>query len=111
MMKLTKKEVLNDYKCYAVGYCELQYLLHYRNATGYTAGIYGWNADIYLFYCDDIAIVTGFRPFGRGINPELTTKYEEKAMEIACDWKLNYKEKEIKINKLLKKFIEEVKGD
>ena len=73
-MKLTKKEVQTNYCCYSVGYCRLQHLLYYAKAVGYTAGVYGWNADIYLF--NDLAIVTGNRPFGQQINPELIKKYE-----------------------------------
>ena len=106
-MKLTKKEVLNNYKCYEVGYCELQYLLHYKNAVGYTSGVYGWNADIYIF--DNIALVTGYRPFGQEIDHALARKYEQKAMKIADNYKLTYEQRKRKINNLLNKFIEEIK--
>lgn len=108
MMKLTRKEVLNNYKCYQVGYCELQYLLYYKNAVGYTSGVYGWNADIYIF--DNIAIVTGYRPFGQHISSELIKKYEQKAQKIVDNYELSYEQKKKKVNKLLEKFIEEVKG-
>lgn len=32
-----------------VGYCDLYYLLWAKNADYYNAGVYGWNADIYLW--------------------------------------------------------------
>lgn len=108
MMKLTKKEVLNNYECYRVGYCELQHLLYYHNAIGYTAGFYGWNADIHLF--NNIAIVTGYSPFGRKIDHALARKYEEKARKIIDNYDLSYEQKKKKVNRLLEKFIEEVKG-
>ena len=106
-MKLTRKEVLNSFKCYQVGYCELQYLLRYISADGYTAGVYGWNADIYIF--DNIALVTGSHPFGREINHETARKYEQKARKIVDNYDLSYEQKKKKTNKLLEKFIEEVK--
>ena len=66
-IKLTKKDIQSNYWCYSVNDGKLQYLLSYTKSAGYTSGVYGWNADIYLFYCDDIAIVTGYRPFGEHI--------------------------------------------
>lgn len=44
------------------GYGDLQHILRDDNPQYYTAGIYGWNADIYDF--GSFQIVTGYRPFG-----------------------------------------------
>lgn len=52
----------NFKKIIKVGYCELQFFLKNQKPEYYTAGVYGWNADIYIF--KDIALVTGYRPFG-----------------------------------------------
>ena len=106
MLHFTRKEIKENYFTYEAGYCELQYLLRYKNAIGNNLGIYGWNCDIYIF--DDIAIVTGYRPFGQRINPELTKKYEQKANKIANNYELSYEQRKRKINNLLNKFIEEV---
>ena len=46
-----------------VGYCDLQDALKWREPNFYTAGVYGWNADVYIID-HDTAIVTGYRPFG-----------------------------------------------
>ena len=46
-----------------VGYCDLQDALKWREPNFYTAGVYGWNADVYVIDCDTV-IVTGYRPFG-----------------------------------------------
>lgn len=66
--------------CISVGYCDLWHTLH-ECADGkdaYTAGVYGWNADIYEF--DTFAIVTGYRPFGKDIlSHEFCKKWEKKA--------------------------------
>lgn len=66
--------------CISVGYCDLWHTLK-ECADGkdaYTAGVYGWNADIYEF--DTFAIVTGYRPFGKDIlSYKFCRKWEKKA--------------------------------
>jgi hypothetical protein len=63
-VRLTRKEVLRQYNnVISVGYCDLQFMLKYRDAKFYTVGIHGWNADVYEID-HDTAIVTGYRPFG-----------------------------------------------
>lgn len=49
-------------KIIKVGYCKLQFFLKNQKPEYYTAGVYGWNADVYIF--KGIALVTGYRPFG-----------------------------------------------
>ena len=46
-----------------VGYCDLQDALKWREPDFYTAGVYGWNSDVYVIDHDTV-IVTGYRPFG-----------------------------------------------
>ena len=46
-----------------VGYCDMQDALKWREPNFYTAGVYGWNADVYVIDHDTV-IVTGYRPFG-----------------------------------------------
>ena len=46
-----------------VGYCDMQDALKGREPNFYTAGVYGWNSDVYVLD-RDTAIVTGYRPFG-----------------------------------------------
>ena len=78
-IQTTKKAIKNNYgKIVRVPYCDLTYLLSFKDAFAYTAGIYGWNADIYDL--EGIALVTGYRTFG-DISPdfELTDKYNKKA--------------------------------
>ena len=63
-MRITKKTIRNSYKnVIRVGYCELERALTWREPNFYTAGVYGWNADIYVI-SDETVIVTGYRPFG-----------------------------------------------
>lgn len=62
--KTTKKAIMNAYEnVIKIGYCDMQDALKWREPNFYTAGVYGWNADIYVIDCDTV-IVTGYRPFG-----------------------------------------------
>lgn len=104
--KTTKKAIMANYgTVIEVDYCELQYLLKYKSPIAYTAGVYGWNADIYEF--GGIAIVTGYRPFGN-IRPncKITDKYEKEAENICYNY--SYEKRRDALQGLQKKFIEEV---
>lgn len=105
--KTTKKAVNEGYNnIICVGYADLHYLLNQLEPTAYTAGVYGWNADIYNI--NGVVIVTGYRPFGN-IKPDYTIvdKYEELAKNIYIDTK-DYTECKEKLNNLINEFIEEV---
>ena len=61
--RTTKKAVNAGYGTrIEVGYADLQFLLKYKDAVAYTTRIEGWGADIYDF--GNVAIVTGYAPFG-----------------------------------------------
>lgn len=48
--RTTKKAIMANYgNVIKVDYCDLQNLLKYESPIAYTAGVYGWNADIYDF--------------------------------------------------------------
>ena len=62
--RITKKAIMNAYSnVIKVGYCDMQDALKWREPNFYTAGVYGWNADVYVIDLDTV-IVTGYRPFG-----------------------------------------------
>lgn len=107
MEKITRKQV-NMYKnIICVPYCDLWYLLYFRNKTGYNSGVYGWNYDFYhinLYTC----IVTGYRPFGNIKNYDLCDEYNEKAKNIIEDRTLSNEEKREKVENLLEEFIEKI---
>lgn len=104
--KTTKKAIMANYgNIIKVGYCNLQNLLKYESPVAYTAGVYGWNADIYDF--GGVAIVTGYRPFGNICpNWEITDKYEKEAKDIYNTYKYDDRIGALKV--LQKKFIAEV---
>lgn len=61
---ITKRTIMNTYRnVIKVGYCDMQDALKWLEPNFYTAGVYGWNSDVYVIDCDTV-IVTGYRPFG-----------------------------------------------
>lgn len=104
--KTTRKAIMANYgTVIEVDYCELQNLLKYKSPVAYTAGVYGWNADIYEF--GGVAIVTGYRPFGNiRLNREIMDKYEKEAENIYNNYR--YDDRIPALEELQKKFIEEV---
>lgn len=104
--KTTKKDIMRNYYCIKVGYCELQRLLSCVAPTAYTCGTYGWNADVYTFEDSNTAIITGYRPFGEfSADYDLCRKYEEKAH--LTDYDLNYEAKRERLAGLIEDFIHE----
>ena len=111
MKKLyTKKAIKGLYgnKIISVGYCDLQRLLKYEEAFGYSAGVNGWDCDYY--HTDDFAVIisTGYRPI-KGIVADynIVKKYEELAAEV-INMNLNFEAAKEKLNQLLKDFVNEV---
>lgn len=89
-------------KVISVGYCNLQNLLTYAMPIAYTKGVYGWNADVYAF--GDVAIVTGYRPFGDNVDYALCREFEERAKALR-DLGRPYAERKAEAEALVKEFI------
>ena len=100
--KSTKKQIMWGYYCYSVGYCDLQYLFSFKNPIAYTCGVYGWNADVYEV--DNVAIVTGYRPFGIHVPHELVKKYEDYARGVVYGDETPEKKKEL-LNEAIENFV------
>lgn len=111
--RVTRRWVAYNYSCCAVGYCDLQSLLRFQKARFYTAGIYGWNFDVYDF--GDYAITTGYRDMidncTNSYTSDLAREYETKAGEIISNWSVPLEEQETKVNELLKDFLTKVFGE
>lgn len=78
-IRVTRKYILETYaniKC--AGFGDLHYLLQYHEPFVYTAGIYGWNFDVYYVY--GVTICTGYRNMpGKRLNG--IEVYEQKAKD------------------------------
>ena len=106
MKTQTTKKYINNIasNIIKVSYCDLQHLLSYEHPVYYTAGVYGWNADIYYLW--DAVIVTGYRPFGNIIPPySMIENYDNLAREVLKDSTISEIERREKVKALLDEFI------
>lgn len=94
-MRLYKKHVRAEYPIVAYcGYCDLQYTLYFAPKIGHTERAEGWGCNIYEL-APDIALTTGYDPFGnRRLPLALTERYEEKAKQILRENNYSYIAKE-----------------
>ena len=111
--RTTNRDVRNGYRAVLlIGYCDLQHLLTWQNPVAYTAGVYGWNADIYDVG-NDVAICTGYRPVGKRVNFNTVREYDNRAKEILADrsipdYGLRWETQRKKLNDLIQEFINTV---
>lgn len=108
----TRKAVVNQYgnNILCVPYADLQTLLRCENATAYTSGTYGWNADIYDV--DGVAICTGYRPFGRDVDRDIIRKYENLAREeVSVPYPRSWKITQGYLRSLLREFVREATAE
>lgn len=107
-LKTTKKQVKNYYNnIYSIGYCDAQYLLQGISPFAYSSGAYGWSCDYYEI--ENVCISTGYSPIGENTGYDLVRKYDNKAKAILDDYSVDYQKRKNKVNKLLVKFINELK--
>lgn len=98
-VRITNK-ALRENGAVAIGYCQAHYLLYYETPVYYTAGVYGWNSDVYSI--DGILISTGYRPAGtRRIDYDIIEAYEKMAQDIVCDNSVSYYHKQCRVRVLL----------
>lgn len=102
-MKWTCKQV-REVNAIKIGYCDAWYLLRGLEPIAYTAGIYGWNEDVY-YLGNNTYIATGYRPHGtKKVSYELLETYETQARAI-CEGNDDYDIKIAKVAELREKFL------
>lgn len=102
--KTTRKAIVNgsgNVRC--AGYCDLSYLLRGHEPVAYTAGVYGWNFDIFEVY--GVTICTGYRGMP-GKRLDGIREYEEKARQAWENFSASYDERKKKAEKILRDFCE-----
>ena len=100
--KTTTKAIKNGYSnVKRAGYCEIQTLLRGVTPIAYTAGVYGWNYDVYRI--NGVTICTGYRGMP-GERIKGATEYEQKAQEIWSNYNIPYDERQAKTTELLQEF-------
>lgn len=92
---------------FKTGYCNLYYLFKYTYPDYYSAGRNGWSCDYYYFEPHDILISTGYSPIGTSIPYEITSSFEDKAMEIIYSRKpfSDFESERVKLNNLIEHFL------
>lgn len=108
-MRLYKKRVRAEYPIVAYcGYCDLQYTLYFAPKIGHTERAEGWGCNIYEL-APDIALTTGYDPFGnRRLPLAFTERYEEKAKQILRENNYSYIAKE-ELERLLTELAAEIR--
>lgn len=108
-MRLYKKHVRAEYPIVAYcGYCDLQYTLYFAPKIGHTERAEGWGCNIYEL-APDIALTTGYDPFGnRRLPLAFTKRYEEKAKQILRENNYSYIAKE-ELERLLTELAAEIR--
>jgi hypothetical protein len=110
-IRATKREMKENYYVLCVSYCGAQTLLKYQNAVAYSTRAEGWACDYYEV--DNVVISTGYAPIkSKNVicDYELIKKYEDRARKLESNYGLSYKQRKSRVNNLLKRFIEEIKG-
>lgn len=102
--KTTRKAIVSgtpEKRLVCAGFCDLQMLLRNHDPVAYTAGVYGWNFDVYEVY--GMTICTGYRGMpGRRANN--IGEYEAKARALFDNKSISYEEMGEKIENLLREF-------
>lgn len=108
-MRLYKKHVRAEYPIVAYcGYCDLQYTLYFAPKIGHTERAEGWGCNIYEL-APDIALTTGYDPFGnRRLPLAFTERYEEKAKQILRENNYSFIAKE-ELERLLTELAAEIR--
>ena len=116
-LKTTKKAIRQQASnLFNVGYCELQYLLGYKNAFAYASGQDGWCCDYYELEHSKkgigVVLATGYRTNGTGkrLDYNLVKEYEEKAKRIMNSYNTyeNVMDRPKILDSLINLFIEEI---
>lgn len=83
---------------FSAGYCTMCYLLSCETPVAYTAGVYGWNFDVYRV--EGYTICTGYRGMpGRPLKG--VAEYEERAKSICSAYRTSFSERKAELRKLL----------
>jgi hypothetical protein len=105
--KITRKRVFETHKhVIQVGYCDLCYLLKFRQPSFYTTRVEGWGADIYSI--GNAAIVTGYAPFGNIVpSYDFIKSFDDKAQAIQSE-PIPCEDKRTRTTSLLEDFLNQV---
>lgn len=105
--KTTRKAIVSGTpasRLLCAGYCDLQNLLRGHEPIAYTAGVYGWNFEVYEVYGLTICTGYGNMPGRRAKN---IAEYEAKARAIWEEYSESWESRSERVESLLKEFCEQ----
>jgi len=102
--KVIKENTFNN--LISVGYCDLQYLLTFKNAFAYSSGQNGWACDYYELENNGMSFIisTGYSTIGQRLSNTIVKSYENKAKDMINNRQPDYRKK---LNILINKFLTE----
>lgn len=106
-VKVSMKDMRDNYYVIGIPYCKAQFLLSYQNPVAYSSGVYGWNCDYYDI--DNVVISTGYRYINNkrtDYDYDLLTEYDNQARKISSNYDIPYDDRIKQVNALLSEFIE-----
>ena len=105
-IKVSKKDMKQNYYIVGIPYCTAQNLLYYENPLAYSSGVYGWSCDYYDV--ENIVISTGYSYINNkrtAYDYDVLIDYDRQASEIINNYDVDYDERQRQVKLLLNEFI------
>lgn len=97
-VKVSRKSIKDNFrKVYCLDMSKANTIFYGQSPVYYTAGIYGWNCDVYIID-NDTAVTVGYRPFGDYLPEAVEKDMVKKAERVRESSKYNYAETTRKIS-------------
>ena len=97
-VKVSRKSVKDNFRnVYQLSMTKAYTIFYGQSPAYYTAGIYGWNCDVYIID-NNTAVTVGYRPFGDLLPEAIEKDMLKKAERVKESNKYNYAETTRKIS-------------
>ena len=97
-VKVSRKSIKDNFRnVYCLDMSKANTIFYGQSPAYYTAGIYGWNCDVYIIN-EDTAVTVGYRPFGDYLPEAVEKEMMKKAERVRESNKYNYAETARKIS-------------
>lgn len=104
--RTTRKAIVNgSAHMISIGYCDAASLLINHQPIAYTAGVYGWNFDVYEI--DGVTICTGYRGMPGRCAYDVR-EWDRKARAILDDYNRPFEERRAEVENLLHEYLAQV---
>jgi hypothetical protein len=106
-IKVSKKEMRENYYVIGIPVHKAQHLLTYQHPVAYSSGNMGWACDYYDV--NNVVISTGYGYINNqrtAYDYDVLVEYDKKAYSIIADYDMHFEERMKQVNALLNEFIE-----